>query len=221
MQPKRHRAKVWTGGGVLVLIFMIVLAVIGRLSQPSAPCTQGCPTPPPPTSPSLAPTSTYHSSRFGFSLPFDPNYAGAPNVRTATTVGWQFNLRNGGYLDARIGGFPSRGAGSQEAVDSIHSGSAFSQFQPVYSLPDPEVGYLPATGEVYEGVWSPLSGQSVVERLVIVASTQKGIGIGLVCEAPKVQDEGGHPNPAELGIGADQFCDNLLNGLVWRGQKAH
>lgn len=213
-----HRRHVWLSAGGIFILAIFVLNVIAQLSRPSQGCTSNCVTPPPPTSPPLTLSKAFHSSSLGFSLAYDPNYAGNPTSSGSSKVAWEFPLKSGGFLDAQVTGARTGGQTPEEAVSSEQTGH-FSQFQLVYSIPIAEVGYTVGAGEILEGQWNPLLGSSSTERLAILAAQRRGVTVTITCEAPKVSDNGEHANPAEIGIGADQFCDQVMNTVTWKGER--
>ena len=222
-RPRRHHA--WLVAlGVLGLGIAALVAAAAAL-QPPAPCMHSCgvasppSSSPPPSSPPLSFSKIFRSSTLAFEVAYDPSYAGSPTSSSSSSVGWEYQLQHGGYLDATVSGVRSNGQATSQVVDAMKA-AHFSQFSPVYSLPSPGVGYVVGSGEVYEGQWTPLSGQSQTERMAIVAATKGGLTIRVVCEAPKAHDTGEHPNPAQIGDGADQFCDDLLNSISWPGSTS-
>ncbi|HEV3311881.1 MAG TPA: hypothetical protein VG815_15330 [Chloroflexota bacterium] len=212
-RPHRRRLWLWAIGAFVVAI--VALNGIAQASQPAAGCRHKCPTPPPPTSPSVSYSAIYHSSSLGFRLAYDPNYAGSPTATGSASIAWEFALKGGGYLDARIYGTPAGAQTPQQALSAAQS-SHFSGFQAVYPIPAAEIGYVLGAGEVYQGQWSPMMGSSTTERLALVAATKNGVTLTAACEAPKIADNGAHANPAEIGTGADQFCDQVINTVTWK-----
>ncbi len=215
---KPHRHHIWlTAGGILVG-FIVFLTILGSLSQTPNTCKHNCRIPPPPTSPPAAAPSTFRSTAFGYSLSYDKGVTGSPSSQSGTSVAWQWPLKRGGYFNAQFRGTKAAGQSPDQLVESVHRGS-FSQFQPVYAVAGAEVGYVPGAGEVYEGQWTPLQGQSQTERMAIIAAIKGKVGVTVVCEGPKTSDNGEHPNPAQIGVGADQWCDGTMNTVIWRGEK--
>jgi len=215
-RPRRRHT--WIGAVAFLFVGMIILNGIAQASQPSTGCRHNCGSPPPPTSPPESFSATYRSSSLGFALAYDPSYAGSPTSSGSASVSWEFPLKSGGYLDARIFGSRADGETPDQAVSSIQSAS-FSQFQGIYAIPNAEVGYVAGSGEIYQGQWTPMMGSSSTERLAILAATKKDVTVTVICEAPKVADNGAHADPAELGIGADQFCDQVMNTVTWAGER--
>ena len=210
----RRKHHWWSVGGILVGA-IVILNAIAQLSQPAAACRANCPTPPPPSSPPVTYGTVYRSSQYGFSLAYDARYAGSPTSTSSGSIAWAFPLKSGGYLDAKIFGSSSQGASPVQSVASAQS-SGYGQFRAIYSIPSAEVGYVPGAGEIYEGQWTPLMGSSSTERLAITSATKKGVTVTVICEAPKASDKGEHPDPSRLGIGADQFCDEVGNTVAWK-----
>ncbi|HZT96114.1 MAG TPA: hypothetical protein VFB34_04670 [Chloroflexota bacterium] len=215
---KAHRHHIWlTAGGVLVA-FIVLLNILAALGQSANKCVHSCRIPPPPVSSPAAASSRFHSSGLGFTLSYDKSVTGSPSNQTGSSVAWQWPLKSGGYFDAQFQGSRARGTSPLQLVNALH-GRSFSQFQPIYPVAGAEIGYVLGAGEVYEGQWTPLQGQSQTERMVIMAAIKGGVGVTLVCEGPKTADNGSHPNPAQIGVGADQWCDQTLNTVTWPGEK--
>jgi hypothetical protein len=214
-----HRRHVWLTAIGFFVLGIFVLNIIAQASQPSTGCRSNCGSPPPPSSPLVSYSKTYRSSGLGYSLAYDPRYAGSPTSTSSSSIAWEFPLKSGGYLDAQVSGARSRGQGAGQAVASDQS-AHFSQFRSIYPIPDAEVGYVRGSGEIYEGQWTPLMGSSSTERLAILAATRNGVTVTVSCEAPKVADNGEHADPAQLGTGADQFCDQVMNTVTWKGETA-
>lgn len=210
---RRHH--VWLWGIGIFIAGIVALNGIANASQPPTGCQHRCGIPPPPKSPPLSQATIYRSSSLGFQLAYNPNFAGTPTNVGASSISWSFALKGGGFLDAKVSGSRSNGQSPDQTISSLQT-SSFSQFKAEYSVPAAEVGLVPGAGEIYQGSWSPLIGQSSTERLALMAATRTGVTVTIACEAPKVPDNGEHANPAELGTGADQFCDNVLNTVAWK-----
>lgn len=215
-RPRRHHH--WLIAGGILLLFIVVLGVLGQASQPPAACTRSCPVPPPPQSPPVSYGTGYTSSRYHFSLAYDARYAGSPTSHGSDSIAWEFPLKSGGYLDAKVLGSASRGQSAAQAVTAAQSANV-SGFRQIYSIPSAEVGYVPGAGAVYEGQWTPLMGSSTTERVAIISASKRGTTVTIICEAPKTGDSGGHPNPASLGLNAGQFCDQVGNTVTWSTRR--
>jgi hypothetical protein len=212
-RPRRKHH--WRLAGSLFVLAIVALNALAQLGGTSETCRKSCALPPPPSSPPVSYGTVFTSSQYHFSLAYDSSYAGKPTGTSDNSIAWTFALKTGGYLDATIFGSSSTAQTPLQAVSAEQS-AHFSQFQPLYAVPAAEVGYRTGTGEVYQGEWTPLMGSSSTERLAIMAASQHGVTITLVCEAPKSSDKGEHPDPSGLGIGADQFCDQVGNTVQWK-----
>ena len=213
MSRPRRKHHWWVALGLLVFV-IAGLNVLGSASQGAAACQSSCPPPAPPHSVPVSYGTIYRSSQYGFSLAYDANYAGNPTTKSVSTIAWQFALKSGGYLDAKIYGSPSNGLSPTAFVASSRF-AGFGQLQSVYPVPDAEVGYVPGSGEVYQGEWTPLMGSAVTERMAILAAVRKDLAITVICEGPKATSNDDHPDPSDIGIGADQFCDQVANTIKW------
>ena len=155
----------------------------------------------------------------GFSLRYFPE----PAVQTnAYGIGLTYSFNSGtAYLNV-IGG-PADGTSPETAVADFVN-EYFPSAQPVYQLPDPLIGYLPAFGEAFDVQPASSDGTTQTARVIIAATSYNGFGIVVVAYGsllPTVTSKSawfnGHPSPANLNLAYFYGTDALIDSITFPG----
>lgn len=215
-----HSHTLWrvVGGILLLLIFFF-----SGLSQVSQPAPVSCIPPqcsqPPPSQPLVSNPGTYTSSQYGFTVNY-PGNRDAPTQKTKYSVSWSGTLSDGSDVEWTIVGGTPRGRSAQQIVSDLQS-SNFPDAQQAYTIPGASVGYQPGYGNVYDVNVAPGGGQSVHDRLIVMAAIRGNLAIALVGLGPYehvTRSNSDHPNPAETPLVNLGDFHETLQSVTWPGQ---
>lgn len=117
-----------------------------------------------------------------------------------------------------IWGEPAAGRSAHQIVDATQA-SIFPDANHVYSIPLPELGYVPGAGDVYEVQINPGSGSALTARVVIMVAERKGLAVGVYSVGPlyDTKHKPGHPDPA--GTVYPYCWDWITNSVTWPGDQ--
>lgn len=207
-----------SGGGLFIL--MTIFQIYSRLSQPSAiSCTPPqCVVPPPQQTP-LSPPQRYTSSQYGFSLEYSTANI-TPSQTTASSISWDAQLSDGSEVSWTALGGKANGRSASQIVDDVQSRN-FPDAQEAYSIPDASVGYTLGSGKVYDVTVSPANGQSLHDRLVVMAAIKGGVAVVIAGYGPYQQsspNSSGHPNPAETPLVHLGDFEETAMSVTWPGE---
>jgi hypothetical protein len=177
---------------------------------------------PSPASGPLVPAGhMYTSSKYGYSLEYDPRFP--PTKKYDTGALWSCTLCSTGapYEWAVIAG-PASGRSAQQIVRDLELQERRMGRDTgwVYDVQGAEVGYTLGYGSIYDQTFAPATGPTVPMRLVIVVAVKNGLAISGVALAPFVADADhvwGHPNPAQTWVVI--HLDPVINSVVWPGDR--
>jgi hypothetical protein len=218
--PHRRGFSSWFVGGLFLLLLMFLSSLFSQLQQPSpVSCSPPqCRIPPPHHGPLTAP-SVYTSSRYGFSLSYLTGHI-SPSKITASSIAWDGSLSDGSEVSWSFTGMAANGQSAQQIVTSTQS-SNFPDAQPSYTLPDASIGYTMGYGNVYDVTMSPGDGQSVHDRLLVIAAIQHGVAVVMVGLGPYRQStpqDDPHPDPAATPLVELGDFDENITSVTWRGE---
>ncbi len=226
-----HRAMVlMLGAGLGVLTLILVVVALLATPGPAPYCNplkcQGPPVGPrngangqavhgPPVV-----QGTLYTNAQGFSLRYFPQ----PTVQTnAYGIGLTYDFRYGGTSSLFILG-GSAGGSTDESVVAGYVNQNFPSAQPMFQLPDPLIGYLPAFGEAFNLQPASSDGSTQTARILVAASTYNGFAIvvaGYGNLLPTVTSKSfwfnGHPSPANLNLAYFGGTDALIDSIRFPG----
>jgi hypothetical protein len=130
-------------------------------------------------------------------------------------------LSDGSELSWSLTGMPAGGRSAQQIVASTQS-AEFPDAQQAYIVPDASLGYTVGYGTVYDVSISPGNGQSVHDRLLIIAAIRRGLAVVLVGLGPyqtSSPSSGGQPNPADTPLVQLGDFEENANSVTWPGEQ--
>ena len=189
--------------GVLLAVIVIGAVVVTLLSAvltppEAAPCTQRCG---PTTGLAVPQPSTYHSSDFGFEVPYTDPWKVAQQDRRSVlfqTAAGQFMVygQNAGRSDQQL---------VQEAIGNLPD-SQFQSVTPVSSIRGAHVGYQDGAGAVFSATFLPQGGRAVRARVAVVAATRNRVSVTVVGIDPWVpQAPNGIPESPQFDAALSEF----------------
>jgi hypothetical protein len=198
--PRLGRWRFLTVLLVMIVLGAVVVTVLSAVLTPpeAVPCTQRCG----PTSGVAVPQpSRYHSSDFGFDLPYTDLWKIVQQDRRSVlfqTVAGQFMVsgQNAGKSDQQL---------VQEAIGNLPD-SQFQSITPVSSIRGAHVGYQDGTGVIFSATFLPQGGRALRARVAVVAATKNRVSVtvvGIDPWAPKAPN--GIPESPQFDAALSEF----------------
>jgi hypothetical protein len=218
---KTGSARVWVVIALAAIVAMGALAVVAYLNRPQPfHCSPPqCGTAPPlkHASTPLAPSDSYTSSTYGFTL--DYPHDEQPTQTTDGSVSWS-GTYNEGPATWQFTGDDPNGRSPEQIVNDVQQ-STFPDATFVYAIPGADIGYAPGYGAVYDLFVNSAFGQSEHQRLVIIAAIKNGTAVIFYGTGPFTQTslkQDGHPNPAETPLVHEALFRQAIESVTWKGQ---
>ncbi len=209
--------------GLATLSGLLVLVVVLLRPGPPPPCHLIVSCHGPTLSQPIANGTKYTSSQFGFTLHYQDStkVQNSPNG-VVLTYGDTDSQYQGSI---QVVGEPANGLSSAQIVTQVQQ-QVVANADPEYAVPDPFIGYVPASGEAYNFTVNGSSNSEAVGRIIILAAVQQNLAIVVIVSGPYVQfsasnmtiqDLDDFPSPADQ-FGAI-FADPIVNSITWPGQS--
>lgn len=204
-----------------IVVLIIAMGGFGVISALQSPGTVTCAPPacpiPPPRVHTLTAAQRYTSSTYGYSVEYSTARI-TPASTNASSIAWDAQLEDGSEIAWSFHGINAQGHGAQQIVGDVQS-SNFADANRAFAIPGAEIGYTSGYGNVYDLQVSPGTGQSVHDRLIIMAAVKRGVAVIFVGVGPYKQtnQKDGHPNPADTPLVALGDVEQSLESVAWKG----
>jgi len=204
--------------GLLILILVFQYLSNASQSGPVSCATTQCSVPPPQSGP-LRAMNSYTSSKYGYSLDYSPTIP--PSQKNSTSISWDGTLNDGSEVQWSFLGGKANGRSAQQIVSDVQT-SSFPDARQVYVIPGASLGYVSGYGMVYDIDVAPANGQTVHDRLVVMAAIRNGLAVVVAGEGPyqrSTPSNDSHPNPADTPLVHLGQFEESINSVTWPGES--
>jgi RsiW-degrading membrane proteinase PrsW (M82 family) len=215
----KRRLFMTLGGGLALASAALIVVVVLVRPPPPLPCHLIYRCGGPSTNQRVQNGSLFTSSKYGFTLRYGDNSGVEKNPR-GIVISY---ASSGGSEQGQIVvlGVLANGRSPVQLVSQAQRNFAVNA-QVEYAVPNPFIGYQPASGVAYNAVVNGSSNLQLRERVIILAAVRNNLGIVVIDLGPYLKFT--NSNSAVTGINshpspADQFAalvgDPVVNSVLW------